>query len=171
MNTRLPLLIGLFVAICLVGGAAYTGYHVSDNRGFSPEQPIPFSHKIHAGDNKIPCQYCHSAVDESRHSTIPSMDTCMNCHAVVKTDSPLIKEVQEKYKKGEAFEWVRIHDLPDFVRFNHSRHIKKGVDCTVCHGNVADSDKIKQNETLNMGFCVSCHRENSVSIDCQTCHY
>jgi len=159
--------------LLLVGFLCLAGFiwRLGDNRGYAPEQPIPFSHKKHAGDNKIPCMYCHSNADKSRSSTIPSMNVCMNCHSVVKTDSPLIQQVRSAYEKGEAFEWVKVHDLPDFVYFNHKRHIAKGVACQTCHGDVAQMDRITQVKTLNMGFCIDCHRANKAPTDCSTCHH
>lgn len=171
MTSRLPLFIGLGVVLAGALGTFYFLYKIGDNRGYAPDQPIPFSHKRHAGDNKIPCLYCHANADRSRHATIPSMDTCMNCHSVVKTDSPLIQKVQQAHRDGKAIVWTKIHDMPDFVFFNHERHIARGVDCTVCHGNVATMDKVGQEKILNMGFCVDCHRENNAPLDCDTCHH
>lgn len=138
--------------------------------GYAPEQPIPFNHKKHAGDNHIPCLYCHAQADNSRHATVPSMNICMNCHSVVRTDSPLIQKLTETYKSGEAFEWVKVHDLPDFVYFSHKRHLAKEIDCAECHGDVASMTRIKQVKPLNMGFCVDCHRKKEAPQDCYVCH-
>ena len=162
------------VGVVLLSGVAValnSWWHLGDNRGYSPEQPIPFSHKLHAGDNKIPCMYCHSNADKSRHATVPSMNVCMNCHKVVKTDSPLIQKLTELYKNNQTFEWTKVHDLPDFVFFNHKRHILKGIACQECHGPVQTMDRIEQGLKLEMGFCISCHRKNKVSTNCDTCHH
>lgn len=162
--------VGLILFIGLLGAVIFLR-SLGDNTGYAPTQPLPFSHKRHAGDNNIPCMYCHSNVDKSKHATVPSMNVCMNCHSVVKTDSPLIQQVQKTYKEGKAFEWVKVHDLPDFVYFNHSVHIAKGFDCATCHGDVKNMAKIEQVESLNMGFCVSCHRKNGGPTECSTCHH
>ncbi len=176
--------LGIILFVVLLG-AACVGYSlrkVGDNRGYSPEQPIPFSHKIHAGDNKIPCLYCHSNADNSKHSTVPGMNTCMNCHKVVKTDSPLIKQVTESYNTGKPLEWIKVHHLPEHANFNHKRHVKMGIDCASCHGDVASMDKIKQVKILNMGFCLDCHKNPQkmlpgvpglpakAPMECSTCH-
>jgi len=159
-----------FLLFCGLATVATVLYNVGDNRGYAPEQPIPFSHKIHAGDNQIPCMYCHVNADKSRHSTVPSMNICMNCHKVVKTDSPWIQKLTQAYKENKPLNWVKVHDMPDHVYFNHKRHIAKGIDCSTCHGDVAKQDRVTQNKTLNMGFCVKCHRENKAPTECSTCH-
>lgn len=165
-------LLGILGVLLLLGGAwgGRALFLVGNNVGYSPRQPIPFSHKLHAGDNKIPCLYCHTGADDSRHATIPGMNVCMNCHRVVKTDSPYIKQLTEAYNKGEPLQWVKVHDQPDFVNFNHKRHIKKGFDCAICHGEVDSMEKIKQVKTLNMGFCLDCHRKKDGPTSCWTCH-
>ena len=146
-------------------------FHLGDNRGYSPKQPIPFSHQKHAGRYKIPCQYCHVGVDKARHAMIPSMNICMNCHSMVKPDSPYIQKMKELYQKGDSFEWVKIHDMPDFVFFNHERHIAKDVPCQKCHGDIASMDRVYQVERLNMKFCIECHREKEAPTSCDTCHH
>lgn len=154
-----------------LGTALFFLFKVGVNVGYAPEQPIPFSHKIHAEDNQIPCMYCHANADKSKHATVPGLSVCMNCHSVVKTDSPLIKQVHENYKNDTAIEWIKVHDVPDFVMFNHKRHIAKGIDCAACHGDVQSMDKITQVKTLDMGFCINCHRDNQAPTDCYTCHH
>jgi hypothetical protein len=161
------------VGVVVVLGILYAldfWWHLGNSVGYSPEQPIPFSHKLHAGDNQIPCLYCHVNADKSRHATVPSMNVCLNCHSVVKADSPYIIKLKEMYKEGKPIEWVKVHDQPDFVFFNHKRHILRGVACETCHGDVKQMSRIEQAETLNMGFCINCHRQNGVSISCYMCH-
>lgn len=162
----MPLMV---VGLAVVGGFLFW-LKLGDNRGYAPAQPIPFSHKLHAGDLKVDCQYCHANVDKSRHATIPSMNVCMNCHSVVKPDSPHIQKMKELIEKGDSFEWVKVHDMPDFVFFNHKRHIAKAIACETCHGDVKNMQKVTQKEMLNMGFCVECHRENKAPTGCETCH-
>ena len=143
------------------------------NGGYSPDQPIPFDHSLHAGQNQIQCQYCHNQVERSAHSNIPPLSTCMNCHIVVKTDSPLIQKLRDAYDKGESIPWVKVHMLPDHVKFNHAAHIAKGVNCQTCHGEVEKMQKIYQHADLSMGWCVNCHRESQYKapINCTTCHH
>ena len=159
LKTLLPL---SFIGVVALGGV-FAWYSLGDNRGYAPDQPIPFSHKRHAGDNKIPCQYCHSDVDKSRHATIPSMNVCMNCHSVIRQDSPSIQKMKQLIEQGGSFEWVKVHDMADFVFFNHKRHIAQGIACETCHGNVGEMVKVEQKEKFNMGFCVNCHRDNPLN--------
>jgi hypothetical protein len=142
-----------------------------DNVGYQPTQPIPFSHKLHAGDRKIPCEFCHAAARRSITSGIPPTNTCMGCHKFVRTDRPNIQWLTEKYQKNEPIEWVKVHDLPDFVRFTHSRHVNSGLKCQECHGAVETMDVVSQGAPLQMGWCVGCHKDKGAPIDCLTCHY
>ena len=154
---KLGIALSLIVAILAIGGAA-TYYPTASNQGYAPEQPIPFSHKLHAGNHKIACLYCHSAAEKSKHASIPSVTTCMNCHSVVKTDSPWIQKIQKHYKEGTPIEWVRIHELPDYVYFPHKRHLAKGVSCQTCHGPIQEMERVYQYSALTMGWCMECHR-------------
>lgn len=152
-----------------------------DNVGYKPEQPIPFSHKIHAGDRKIPCEYCHSSARRSFSSGIPSVNTCIGCHKIVagKTEAGkgYVKKVLEHYEKNQPIEWVKVHDLPDFVRFPHKRHIlpkENGgaeLPCQQCHGPVETMETVEQVAPLQMGWCVGCHKEKKATLDCAACHY
>jgi hypothetical protein len=146
------------VLAALGGGIATLMYPSASNQGYAPEQPIPFSHKLHAGQYKVACTYCHSGVEKSKHATVPSLNVCMNCHSVVKTDSPHIKKIRESFAAGKPVEWVRVHELPDFVYFPHKRHVAKGVACQTCHGEVQTMDKVYQATPMNMGWCMECHR-------------
>ncbi len=143
------------------------------NKNYQPEQPIPYDHSVHVGKHNIQCQYCHNQVERSKHSNIPSLQTCMNCHLQVKTDSPHIQKLREAYDAGKSIPWVRVHMLPDHVRFNHAAHVTKGVNCQTCHGNVEKMQKVYQYSDLSMGWCVNCHRqqENKAPLNCSTCHY
>ena len=142
------------------------------NKGYMPDQPLPFSHQLHAGQYQIDCKYCHTGVEVSRHASVPSLNICMNCHLVVKTDSPWIQQLTEAYNSGKSIAWQKVHLLPDHVKFNHSLHIKAGKECTTCHGNVAEMSKVYQNASLAMGWCVNCHRQPQYNapITCDTCH-
>src|SRR3989338_3380887 len=173
MGKRVVITVLCMVVVGSIAWAIHFWWVLGDNVGYAPEQPIPFSHKRHAGENQIPCQYCHVGIETSKHATVPAMNICMNCHRVVKTESPHIKKLTEMYDKGEPIPWIRVHDLPDHARFNHSRHIHKGIACEACHGDVKSMNRIEQKKTLQMGFCLDCHRKPEIhaSINCQSCHY
>ena len=136
---------------------------------YSPDQPIAFSHKVHAKDNKIDCQYCHFTVNESRHAGIPPTQLCMNCHNVVKegthTGTGEIAKISASVESGKPIHWIKVHNLPDHVYFNHAQHVKVGkLDCTECHGDVENMDRIVQVEDLSMGWCINCHRNTRVQF-------
>lgn len=132
--------------------------------GYRPQQPVPFSHKLHAGDLQIHCQYCHAGVEVSAHSPVPSTQTCMNCHTLVKSESPKLKLVRESYETGSPIEWVRIHKVPDYAHFNHSRHIRAQIDCKSCHGPIEEMGVVSQFKSLTMGWCLDCHRNPETRI-------
>ena len=136
---------------------------------YSPDQPIAFSHKVHAGENQIDCQYCHFTVEESRHAGIPPMQLCMNCHSVVKegpnTGTEEIAKIYAAIESGKPTRWVKVHNLPDHVYFNHAQHVKVGkIECEECHGEVKAMDRIMQVEDLSMGWCINCHRSTEVQF-------
>ncbi len=168
MTTRTKILLPVVAIFLYLTWNVFT--EMNNNRGYAPIQPLSFSHKIHAGDNKIPCLYCHSNAERSSSATVPSMQTCMGCHNMVATSKPTIQSLRQIYSEGKVIDWVRIHRVPDFVYFNHSRHIAKGIACQTCHGPVEKMEVVYQFRRLNMGDCVTCHRENKASIQCNTCH-
>lgn len=133
-------------------------------------QPINFSHKKHAGDNGIDCTFCHSYVDKSPRADVPALQKCMDCHAYIATDKPEIKKLRTYWEKKEPVPWLRVYSLQEFVYFSHKRHIKRGIDCAVCHGDVKNMERIRKIRTLNMGWCVNCHRTYGASDDCLKCH-
>ncbi len=143
------------------------------NKGHAPEQPIPYSHELHVGKLGMQCQYCHNQVERSKHSNIPTLQTCMNCHMQVKTDSPHIQKMREAFDAGNSIEWKRVHMLPDHVQFNHSAHVTKGVNCQTCHGEIEKMAVVSQHADLSMGWCINCHRqeENKAPLNCTTCHH
>lgn len=150
-------------------------------RGYAPEQPIPYSHRLHAGTMKIPCQYCHTNVARSRHAGVPAVETCMNCHRVTKTDSPHIQTLTAIYDSGRPIEWKRIHVLPDHVYFDHRPHVNGGIACQTCHGEIQTMDVVYQHMSLRMANCLGCHRDahDALPVDskitrgaenCSACH-
>lgn len=172
--------IGAVVVFGLVGGLCLFVYLLTNNKvvigynqNYQPDQPLPFSHEMHAGQMKIDCKYCHTSVEVSRHASIPSLNVCMNCHIQVKTDSQWIQKLQAAYNSGQSIAWNKVHLLPDFVKFNHAPHIKAGKQCSECHGPVETMPTVYQFSSLSMGWCVNCHRlpENNAPTNCGTCHY
>ena len=163
-------LIALLLIVATLGIGGWAFLDTFSNVGYAPEQPVAFSHKLHAGTRKIPCLYCHANAERSRHATIPSSNVCMNCHLVVRTDRPAIQTVTHLYEAGKPIPWVRVHRVPDYVYFSHRWHVAKGIACQTCHGPVETMDVIRQAENLKMGWCISCHRQNKASQECNTCH-
>lgn len=123
------------------------------------EQPIPFSHKHHVGDDGIDCRYCHTSVEKSRFAGMPSTSICLSCHSQLFVDSPLLKALHESERTGRPIRWVRVHDLPDFVYFEHDIHVNKGVACVECHGRVDQMPLTWRTASLEMQWCLNCHRE------------
>ena len=122
------------------------------------QQPVQFSHKHHAGDDGIDCRYCHTSVETAASAGIPSTSVCMNCHKQIWADSPYLEPVRTSFNTGKPLEWTRVHDLPDYVYFNHSIHVNKGVGCSTCHGRIDQMPVIYQASTLQMEWCLGCHR-------------
>jgi hypothetical protein len=123
------------------------------------EQPVPFSHEHHVGQLGIDCRYCHTSVENSSFANVPSTDICMTCHSQLYTDSPMLAPVRESLQTGQPLEWNRVNTLPDFVYFDHSAHVEHGVACEECHGRVDQMPLTWKAQTLNMGFCLDCHRD------------
>jgi hypothetical protein len=122
------------------------------------EQPVPFSHKHHVRELGIDCRYCHTSVENAGFAGIPATQTCMNCHREIWAQSPMLEPVRSSFRSGESIEWIRVHDLPDFVYFNHGIHVQKGIGCTSCHGRVDLMNLTWQEASLQMEWCLSCHR-------------
>lgn len=138
--------------------------------GDGPLQPIPFSHKVHAGNLKMPCQYCHSMRQSGATLKIPQAKDCMACHATIATSNPGVKTLAQYSKSGKLIPWVRIYQLPSFVHFSHKEHLTHGVTCQVCHGDVAQQTRLFQASDISMGGCVKCHEARKAPVSCDTCH-
>lgn len=189
VKARNPVVMTLFAfaIVALIGITWFYKFSITEvgvQKGYAPEQPIRFSHKIHAGDNAIDCKYCHSTVETSKQASIPAVNTCMNCHKGIQTyetDPELGKDITKIHKAmdwdpekkaGEQFgnnpqpiRWVRIHNLPDHAYFNHSQHVKVGkLECQECHGPVEKMEKVQQWNTLQMGWCIDCHRTKGIDV-------
>jgi len=127
--------------------------------GYAPEQPVPYSHRLHAGQLGMDCRYCHNWVEVSDHSNVPPTQTCMNCHGVVRTESLALLPVRESWATGQPVPWVKVHHLPDYVHFSHAVHVSNGVGCETCHSRVDQMEVVRQVEPLSMGWCLECHRQ------------
>jgi hypothetical protein len=150
----------LLILILVFAFVASWALSIDYNTGYAPEQPIAFSHKLHAGKLGMDCLYCHSNAEKGPHATVPSMNVCMGCHSVVATAQPMIKKLTEYYEKGQPVPWVRIHRLPDHVYFTHQMHLNAGVACQTCHGEIQTMEVVSQVNRLEMGDCLSCHRNS-----------
>ena len=135
-----------------------------------PAQPVPFSHKEHAGTLNMPCQYCHTPSRSGETLMIPRASFCMQCHQTVATDAPGVQRLAEYAKTDRTIPWVRIYELPSFVSFSHKVHLQHGATCEECHGKVAQRVRLYKESDISMATCVNCHRDKQASTDCSTCH-
>jgi hypothetical protein len=133
-------------------------------QGQRAEQPIPFSHKHHVEGLGLQCQYCHTTVETSSYAGIPPTRTCMNCHAQIWTNAQLLEPVRQSWYTGDSIPWIKVHDLPDFVYFNHSVHVNKGIGCESCHGQVNEMPLMYEQNTLQMEWCLDCHRNPAKNL-------
>jgi hypothetical protein len=154
--------IALFSLVALVTGIVFVFWYWFSpwnlEVGYQPVQPVPYSHKLHAGDLGIDCRYCHTGVEKGPVAGVPPTQTCMNCHANIKKDSVKLQRVQDSYKTGLPIPWVRVHKTPDYAYFDHSAHISVGVGCISCHGRIDRMAEVKLTQPLSMGWCLDCHR-------------
>ncbi|MCB0495235.1 MAG: c-type cytochrome [Cyclobacteriaceae bacterium] len=164
-------LIGIVTAVVtavVVKGVIDSLYNVGVQQGYAPTQPIAYSHKIHAGQYKIDCNYCHTGVTKSKNANIPSPNICMNCHSVIQkgtnTGTAEIDKIYKAVETNTPIKWVRVHNLPDLAYFNHSQHVAVGgVECQTCHGPIEEMEVVRQYSNLTMGWCVNCHRETPLN--------
>ncbi len=213
-SLRIILLVGILLALVSLGLSARRVNLPGVDTGYQPVQPIAYSHRLHAGELAIPCQYCHYAAEKSRRAGVPAASICMNCHSVVTAslgalreeekaakaehrdvrpvESPELRKLYDALGLGEDLKpdpstetqpivWTRVHDLPDFAYFDHRPHVAAMVACQSCHGPVETMERVRQEASLTMGWCVKCHRNNSertesgrpvsAPLDCATCHY
>ncbi len=161
-TNKLPLQIA--VGALLMGTAVAAGcwYYLTPKYtrvGYQPIQPVGFSHAIHADQLGMDCRYCHDGVEKSWYSNIPAASTCLNCHNTVLSTDPKLELVRESGRTGKPIPWVQVHKTPDYVYFNHSVHVNRGVSCVHCHGPVNKMDEVRHAKPLSMAFCLDCHRE------------
>jgi hypothetical protein len=171
-------LVGSVIVVALAGATvAFTQSFTPPPIPYKgPEQPIHFPHDIHAGKLGMNCLYCHYGAEKSTIANIPSVGTCMGCHKIAMTDRPEIQKLTGYFNRGEPVPWVEVYHLPDYVKFNHKRHVKAGVQCTDCHGPVQQMPVVYQYPSLKMGWCLTCHRQRQNDafpppMDCVVCHH
>jgi hypothetical protein len=160
-NKVVPIAIFFVLGPLSTAAIAAIWYYGTDKNysvGYEPKQPVEYSHKLHAGDLGIDCRYCHFTAERSYMAAVPPAETCMNCHWTVKTNSLQLLPIRESYASNQPIPWVRVHNLPDFVYFNHSAHLAAGVGCSTCHGRIDQMARVRQAEPLTMGWCLDCHR-------------
>ena len=168
MRNIVPILLTGFFSMMALAIVGMSGYWVTYEE--APPQPIDFPHFKHAGNLGLECTTCHLYVEKSKHATVPPMSVCMDCHENAAIAGPEIEKLKKYWADKEPVPWVRIHELPQHVYFSHKRHIKADVECESCHGDMQVVRTVKQVRSFQMGFCISCHRQNNASIDCATCH-
>ena len=147
--------------ILLIGVIGFVWYYMSPEYtdvGYQPDQPVPFSHQLHAGQLGMDCRYCHNSVEKAAHAAVPPTETCMGCHNHVKKTSPLLSLVRESYATDKSIPWAKVHMLPEHAHFDHSVHVSGGVGCVECHGRIDQMAKVYQVKPLSMGWCLDCHR-------------
>jgi mono/diheme cytochrome c family protein len=159
-------MVGVFFLLVVAKAGIDSLMDIGVQTGYAPTQPIAFSHKLHAGKYQIDCQYCHTGVRKGKSANIPSANICMNCHGEIKRGSPEIQKIYAAIEKNEPIKWVRVHNLQDFVYFNHAQHVQVGqIECQQCHGEVEKMEVVQQRSPLTMGWCIDCHRKTVVKAE------
>ncbi len=159
---RLPLYLALGGILVPSTAVAVVWYYFSPrftDVGYRPEQPVPYSHKLHAGELRIDCRYCHASAEVSPVANIPPTQACMNCHKVVARDSPALQPIRDSAAAGRPMRWVRVHKVSEYAYFNHSAHVRAGVGCVSCHGHIEEMEVVQQVQPLSMSWCLDCHRD------------
>jgi hypothetical protein len=171
-SRRARIALGVLLAVALAVTLAWTAwaYYLGGASGLGPEQPIPFSHRVHVTDKGIDCRFCHAYPDRAPYAGLPAEQTCMFCHRSVITGHDEIRKLWGYVERGESIPWVRVFEVPDHVYFSHRMHLRKELDCPDCHGDVAAEDRLQPPQELLMGFCIACHEARGVSRDCVVCH-
>lgn len=164
-SNRVPLMLlvgALLLGTAIASGVSYYFTPKYTRVGYAPVQPVPFSHALHAGQLGLDCRYCHTNVEVAGHANIPDAGTCMACHNQIKTDSPLLQPVRDAWAGGSGngppVEWVRVHQVPDYVYFNHAAHVNRGISCAECHGAVHEMEVVRHEKSFSMAWCLECHR-------------
>lgn len=166
-TNSLPLVLGVIVALAGAGVAAGVTIYLTPKytrAGYQPVQPVPFSHRLHAGELGLDCRFCHNGVEKSWFANLPGASTCMNCHNVVLKDDPRLQIVRDSAANNTPIPWVQVHKVPDYVYFNHSVHVDRGISCVKCHGRVDQMTEVREVKSMSMSFCLDCHRDPAAQI-------
>jgi hypothetical protein len=166
-TNSLPFLLALGAAFAGIGVAAGVTIYLTPKytrAGYQPVQPVPFSHKVHAGELGLDCRYCHNGVEKSWFANLPGASTCMNCHNVVLKDDPRLQIIRDSASNNVPVKWVQVHKVPDYVYFNHEVHVARGFSCGECHGRVDQMEEVKHDKSFSMSFCLDCHRNPAAVI-------
>lgn len=161
-SNKLTLIVALGLPVALMGAVGAVTYWFSPwytDVGYQPNQPVPFSHALHAGGLGLDCRYCHNTVEHAAKAAVPPTATCMNCHTQVRKDSPRLEPLRQSWESGRPIPWIRVHQLPDYAYFDHSAHLAAGVGCASCHGRVDHMDVVRMDQPLSMRWCLDCHRD------------
>lgn len=161
----------ILLSIAAIIAAAWLIHYGAYPYPVGPEQPLPFSHHIHAGVRQISCLFCHDSADRSKNAGMPEVRKCLLCHNVIITAFEPIQRLHAYFDRKQPVPWARVYDLPDYAHFNHQMHLAGGIDCGQCHGDVKNMDRIIQAMPMEMGFCIDCHRKYDAPVSCTTCHY
>ncbi len=164
---KLPILAAAGSVVSVVGVVLAFWYYASPKNlqvGYQPVQPVPYSHKLHAGQMGMDCRYCHANVERAAHAMVPPTQTCMGCHSLVKTQSARLAPVRESWDTGESIAWVKVHKLPEHSYFNHSVHVAVGVGCVTCHGRIDQMEVVRLDKPIAMQWCLQCHRNPEANL-------
>ncbi|MBI5499072.1 MAG: cytochrome c3 family protein [Deltaproteobacteria bacterium] len=172
LSRRARIAWGIVLALGLAAAAAWTAwaYYLGGAAGLGAEQPIAFSHRVHATDKGIDCRFCHPFPDRAPYAGMPPVQTCMFCHRSVIATHSEIRKLWGYFERNEPIPWVREFEVPDHVYFSHRMHLRKELDCPDCHGDISMEDRVKAAEPLEMGFCLDCHKSRGGPRDCVVCH-
>jgi len=166
-TNSLPLILVAGAVLAGAGVTAAVTIYVTPKyyrAGYQPIQPVPFSHQVHAGQLGLDCRYCHNGVEKSWFANLPGASTCMNCHTLVLKDDPRLQIVRDSATNNTPIAWVQVHRTPDYVYFNHSVHVTRGISCVECHGRIDQMDEVRHDKPLSMSFCLDCHRDPASAI-------
>lgn len=161
-TNRVPLYIVVGLGVVSLVVPAFIWYYFSPEYtdvGYRPIQPVPFSHQLHAGELEMDCRYCHAQVEVAAVASVPPTRVCMNCHSLVKRDSPKLTAILQSVDRGRPMRWVRVHKVPEYAYFDHGVHVRAGVGCQSCHGDIRSMEVVTQQKPLSMGWCLQCHRQ------------
>jgi hypothetical protein len=166
-TNKIPTAIAITVIVFIIATIGFFWYYGSPGYtdvGYRPTQPVRYNHSLHAGDLGLDCRYCHYDIEYSSVANLPPTQICMNCHKIIGTDNDRLLPVRESWANNIPIQWVRVHSLPDYAYFNHAAHLRAGVGCSTCHGNIAAMDVVEQKKPLSMGWCLDCHRNPGQSL-------